>query len=496
MKGKLKILMVFPEVAPFVKTGEIGDVGGALPKALKEMGHDVRVITPQYRTINERKYILRDVIRLQNIDISLGGENVCIDVKSAFLPNSKVQVYFIDYKPFFFKEGLYADSKSGKNYADNDQRFILFSKGVLKTLIKLQWQPDVIHCHDWQSGLIPFFLETVYRDDPFFGKTFTLFTIHNLNLQGNFNPKCISYMVEDSQSDIPADTIKFQEQCSFLKAGVVYSDIVNATNEKYSQKVAFQLNGKNHGENILLWRKDKAIHSVANGIDYSVWNPELDQLIAETYSISDLDGKEENKQALLKNQGLPVSPKIPVIGMLSHLMDQAGMDLVQNCFNELMKMGVYFIFLGKGDKSFRQSLGQIHKKNTDRVGVNFSHDESLNHLLIAGADILLMSSNHTILESNKLYCLKYGTIPIIYFPKGSEEIIRPFDSETGKGAAFIFKGFDRRQFLKAVKRAVRTFEDQKLWLKIMKNGMREDFSWHHSSKKYIKLYLKCISKKK
>ena len=160
--------MVFPEIAPFPGTAEVGRVGGSLPVVFKEMGHDVRIISPQYRAINERKYVLRDVIRLQNIEVPLDGETVRVNVKSAFVPNSKVQVYFIDYKPFFFREGLYSDPKTGKPYPDNGKRFILFSRSVLETLTKLQWQPDVIHCHDWQSGLIPFLLKTVYHDNTFF----------------------------------------------------------------------------------------------------------------------------------------------------------------------------------------------------------------------------------------------------------------------------------------------------------------------------------------
>jgi len=496
MKGKLKILMVFPEVAPFTMTGEIGKVGGALPRALKEMEHDVRVITPQYRSINERKYVLRDVIRLQNIGITLGNEKVSIDVKSAFLPQSKVQVYFIDYKPFFFREGMYADSKQGKKYSDNDKRFILFSKGVLKTLIKLQWQPDIIHCHDWQSGLVPFFLETFYKADPFFEKTFTLFTVHNFDRDGNFDQKCTSFMREDDTSPIPVDTFEHDKLCSFLKAGIVHADLVNTTHQEYTQGMVSQKKGQDARESFLLWSKGNTIHRIANGIDYNTWNPETDGMIPKAYAISDIGSKEENKLALLKSQGLSADLQLPVMAVISDLMDQAGRDLIRNCFHDLVKLGGRFIFLGKGDKAYQQFLTQIRKKYKDRVCVNLNHDESLDHLLIAGADILLMLSNHSIIESSRMYCLKYGTIPIVYYPKKSEEIIHVFNPDTGKGSIFAFKVFDERQFSKTMKRAIRTFEDRKLWLKIVKNGMREDFSWNQVSKRYVQLYGKCLLKKR
>ncbi|MCK4830001.1 glycogen/starch synthase, partial [bacterium] len=218
MKRSLKILMVFSEIYPFAKTRDLSDVGGSLPKALKEMGHDVRVITPQYRVTNERKYVLRDVIRLQNINVPMGKKTLCVNVKSAFLPNSKVQVYFIDYKPFYFREGIYNNPKSGVPYSDNDKRFILFSKVVLKTLIKLQWQPDVIHCNDWQSGLVPFFLKTVYKEDPFFSKTYSLFTVHDFECQGNFNLDCKSDIAMDLQGGEFDKGIQLNGKCNFLKA--------------------------------------------------------------------------------------------------------------------------------------------------------------------------------------------------------------------------------------------------------------------------------------
>lgn len=266
MKSKLNILMVFPEIAPFIRTGEVGEVGGSLPKFLKEMGHDVRVITPQYKATNERKYILRDVIRLQNIEVPLGKKSVQINVKSAFLPNSKVQVYFIDYKPFFFREGVYADPKNGKAYVDNDKRYILFSKGVLETLTKLQWQPDIIHCHDWQSGLIPFLLKTKTKNDVFFQKTFSLFTVHDFTEHGNFDRACLSDIGINGDFIFKGSGLDLGGKCSFLKAGIQYADSVNTVSETYAQEIQKNTNNQKGILETLNKRKDK-FQGIVNGVD-------------------------------------------------------------------------------------------------------------------------------------------------------------------------------------------------------------------------------------
>ena len=495
MKGKLNILLVFSEVAPFSRSSALGDVGGALPKALKEMGHDIRVITPQYRGINERKYILRDVIRLQKIEIPLGNKTLTIDVKSAFIPNSKVQVYFIDYKPFFFREGLYSDIKTKKGYSDNDKRFILFAKGVLKTLDKLQWQPDVIHCHDWQSGLIPFFLNTIYKDDPFFKKTYTLFTAHQFGPESQFSPDCFGYMSEGAYAEFPEDEIVYQGQCSFMKAGIGYADIVNTIRVEHADESQSSTADPGLNEDARSWRKDRFYH-IANGIDYDVWNPESDSYIKESFTPSDFKGKEVNKKALTESLELPLAPATPIIGMLTSLSDKRGVELVESNINELMGLGFYFIVACDGVDTTLRLPKQMNKKYADRLRVQPSSDESMVHRLIAGADMMLIPLSRGAIESSHLFCLKYGTVPIVHIAKGMDDAFRAFDSNTGKGMGFIFQDLKARSMLKTIKKAIRMFDDQKVWQKIMKNGMREDLSWQHAAKKYVQLYNKCITKKK
>jgi len=495
MKARLKLLLVFPEIAPFAKTGDLGEVGGTFPKALKEMGHDVRVIMPQYRVINERKYVLRDVIRLQNIDISLGEESIRINVKSAFLPGSKVQVYFIDYKPFFFRQGLYSDPKTGREYADNDKRFTLFAKGVLKTLVKLQWQPDVIHCHDWQSALVPFFLKTLNKNDSFFAKTFSLFTVYNFSSQGDFDSDCVSCLGLDSDFVFQGSSIDFNGRCNFLKAGITSADIVNTVSEKYAEEVQ-SAPDYGFGMEEVLRQRDDSFYGVVNGIDYKEWSPETDGLIPEKYDVNNISGKRKSKHALLEKYGLPFSDNIPAVVMILPSVDQEGADLIKRAVDEMMHLNIYFIVLGKGKGSDYTFFEKVRKRYKNRVGIGLDFDNSLAHLVTAGADIILMPSKVEPCGLTQLCALRYGTVPLVRLTGGLADTVQPFDPDTEKGTGFVFNDFDVKEFLITLEQAVQIFQDQKTWTTIMKNGMQEDFSWDASARKYVQLYGKCLSKNK
>ena len=485
--------MVFSEVAPFSKTGGLADVGGALPKALKEMGHDVRVITPQYRRINERKYVLRDVIRLQNIEIPMDAKTVTVNVKSAFLPNSKVQIYFMDYRPYFFREGIYIDPKTNADYPDNADRFILFCKGVLETLKKLQWQPDVIHCNDWQTGIIPFLIKYHDHRDPFYNKIHTLMTVHNFAFQGNFDPECLKKLDLPDSFVFENSGIDWYGHCNFLKAGLLFSDKVNTVSEKYALEASTSDHFGFGMDQVIKKRRDK-LRGVLNGVDYQVWNPETDPQISHHYSVEDMAGKTGCRQTLINDLGLEADEGLPVVAVISRLTEQKGIHLIQEVFPELIGLPVCFILLGMGDSQFHTFFKKMAKKYPKRVSVHLKMDDLLAHKIIAGSDILLMPSLFEPCGLTQLYALRYGTIPVVFETGGLADTIKPFTGSASHGTGFVFQKQTGKSMLAALKKCIDTVQDVKARKKINSNGMKSDFSWEKSARQYVQLYQICVGK--
>jgi len=494
MKSKLKILMVYSEVAPFSKTGGLGDVAGGLPKALKSMEHDVRIITPQYQSINERKYVLRDVIRLQNIPVSLGSQQQMIHVKSAFLPDSKVQVYFIDHKPSFFRKGFYVDPKTGKDHSDNWFRFALFSKGALETLVRLHWQPDIIHCNDWQTALIPFFLKTELKENPFFTHIRTVLTVHNFSFQGNFDAQCASSLGIDLSSIPEALRPVVDGQISFLKAGLLYADVINTVSEQHA-KDAQSSHDSGFGFETLLSKRKRDFFGIVNGIDDRIWNPESDPFIPVHYSMHSLEGKKANKKALLERFGLSFHPEIPVIAMVSRLTDQKGIDLICSAFEEILSLGVHFVLLGQGEEKYHRFFAEKKKAHSKTFGVSFEFNEALAHLMIAGADMYLMPSRFEPCGLTQLYSQKYGTVPIVSPTGGLVDTVEPFRISTGKGTGFFLSSLTVKSLIQTLKQALKMYSNPQIWVRIQKNGMKKDFSWESAAKKYVQLYHRCMGKR-
>lgn len=489
MKKTLKILVVAPEVAPFSKTTLFAEFNGSYPKKLKNIGHDVRIITPQYRSVNERKYTLRDVIRLKDIDVVLGNESVKINVKSSFLPDSKVQVYFIDYKPYFFREGLYRDPGKNESYSDNDKRFILFSKSVMETLKKLQWQPDVIHCNEWQTGLIPFFLHYIYKKDTFFQSVSTLYTIRDFSSQGNFNEQCMSHFgLEEQTSDIKNKFINNGE-FSFLKAGIKTADCVNSTTSLYLKK----LESDDHYKELFKLRKDKLSH-IQDQIDCTVWDSEHDPYIPVPFSAEIIEDKEKNKKAILERYKLQFDDDTPVCAIISSFIDSEGIELIKESFKNLLKMNVYLLIITSKENRHYNFFKEMKKKYKNRIGLQEHYDVKLEHMTLAGSDIMLLP---TLFDSTGLsaeYCFMYGVLPIIYKAAVTTEYISKYDDKNKNGNALIIDGFNSKSLISKIKKAVDLFNNKKIWDNVLKNIMNRDFLKQETIKKYEKLYNKCVKK--
>lgn len=494
MKGKnLKVLIVSPEVVPFAKTGGLADVAGALPKALASLGHEVKVILPKYKLIDERKFNLKEVpVNLP--EITLGEKKEKIGLKSTTVKNSQVEYLFAANDYYFEREELYKDPETGLDYKDNHERFILFARGTLEILKSIGWRPDVVHCNDWQSALIPAYLKTIYAGDPFFKDTVAIFSVHNIAYQGNFPKETFKKIGVKHELFYPTSPFEYWGNCNFLKIGISYADVLNTVSEQYMVEIQSS-NEFGYGmEGILRTRTDD-LYGVLNGIDYQEWNPEIDKLIPFNYSADDLSGKNKNKKHLLKLSGLPVTRKeIPLIGMISRLADQKGFDLLAEIKDELMKLNLKFVILGTGEKKYHELLSDLEEKYPKKLKVNLTFDNKLAHLIEAGADMFLMPSRYEPCGLNQLYSLKYGTVPIVRETGGLADTIQDYNLETEQGTGFVFKDYDSEELLTAVKRALDAYQDREKWKKLMLSGMHKDFSWEASARKYVQLYNKALDK--
>jgi len=492
MQRKLKILFISSEIAPFTKTSSLADVAGALPKALKEMNHDIRLFIPKYGTINDRKYTIREVIRLKEIDVPEGDKIVITSVKSAFLPNSKVQVYFVENKDYFNRSEIYINPKTKKDWEDNAERFIFFSRSIFEILKKLHWQPDIIHCNDWQTALIPFFLKTVYKNDPFFGKTYTLLSIHNLTQQGIFDKK-IAPLINNSEEKLHLNNvIDFQGKINFLKAGIVYADLINATSKSYVKEI--QLDEESAmGLHEIFRARSKNLYGVNNGIDYTVWNPESDDLIPYNYSRKNILTKLKNKQSLVESQGLIFNEKIPVIGTILQLKDyHEGFNQIVEILDEMMAFDLQFILLLKRDEKYHDLLKSFIRKFPDKIVINMKSDNPLVHLMFAGCDCILIPCRTEPCGLNQIYCLRYGTIPIVHATGGLADTVKNYNPSTKRGYGFVFEEFSSESMLNTLIRALKSFNDKEIWNKLIDRAMKLEFSWQVAAENYNKLYQKLM----
>lgn len=486
---KLKILFVTSEVVPFVKTGGLADVSAALPQMLSEMGHEVRIVVPKYGAVDERKFKIHEIVRLKDLQIKIGNKDVIFSLKSCFLPGQRirVQIYFLENQEYFGnRNSLYTDPKTGKDYSDNDERFILLNRSVMELIIKLGWIPDIIHCNDWQTGLVPVYLKTIYKNEPGFDKFNTLFTIHNLAFQGEFSKSSFHKLglPEELNSE---KGLLHKGKINFMKGALLYADAINTVSETYANEIR-SIAELGEGLKDVLAKRKGNLFGIVNGIDTKVWNPEKDKLIPENYSAKNLELKLENKKELSERFGFEFEPNVPIIGIISRLFDSKGIDLIQKAFPDLMKLNVKIILLGTGESKYHQFFEKMSSKFSKKFASYLGFNDDLAHLIEAGADILLMPSKYEPCGLNQMYSLVYGTVPVVRETGGLADTVIRYNEKSGEGTGFVFKKYDTKEMLKELKKALTIYEDKKTWQKIMRNGMKSDFSWGTSAKKYIDLY--------
>jgi len=500
----LKILIVSPEVVPFAKTGGLADVTGALPKALAKLGHQVKVILPKYEMVEENKFHLSE-LKLNLPLIPIGEKTKKIAVKSHNLDFPAVEYLFMVNDEYYDRPELYKDRSTGFDYEDNDERFILFARGTLEILKALGWQPDVIHVNDWQSALIPAYLKTLYVDDPFFSArgestlgrktTASVFSIHNVAYQGNLPKSTFEKIGVSKELYYPTSPFEFWGNVNFMKVGIVYSDMINTVSETYAVEIQSSAEFGYGLEGILRTRNED-LYGIINGIDYEIWSPEKDKLISHKFSPEDLSGKKKNKELLLKVCNLAYSSKdVPIIGIISRLADQKGFDLLAQIADQLLSLDLQIVILGTGDEKYHRFFTEMSVKYPQKISVNLRFDDPLAHLIEAGSDMFLMPSRYEPCGLNQLYSLKYGTVPIVRKTGGLADTIENYDPQTGQGTGFVFKNYDALELLNTIKLSLRVYQDKTAWSMLMKNGMKKDFSWEASAKKYVEIYQKAFQKK-
>jgi starch synthase len=496
LKLKNKVLIISSEMVPFAKTGGLADVAGALPLALSSLGWEVRTIVPKYRMVDEGKFNIKSCLPEDNsISVPIDKKVEKGSLAETVLPGSEVISYFLVHPGFYDREELYRDRERNGDYLDNDERFIFFARGALEALKALGWRPQVIHCNDWQTGIIPPLLKTVYSQDDFFGGVATLFSVHNLGYQGNFPPSTLPKTGLNVDLFRPLGPLEYWNQVSFLKAGLVYADLVNTVSQRYAQEIQSDHEYGLGMEGVLKSRRED-LYGIINGIDYRVWNPETDRLIPYRYSKDDLSGKEKDKFELLKKARLPLpSGRVPLIGIISRLADQKGFDLIAEVIDQIMSLDLQLVLLGTGDEKYHLLFKKIRRKYRQKAGISLTFDNQLAHIIEAGADIFLMPSRYEPCGLNQLYSLRYGTIPVVRETGGLADTIKDYEPRSGTGNGFVFRNYDSQEMLGAIKRALSLFQDRISWEKLMIRAMEENFSWEKSAQNYIHLYQKAIAKR-
>jgi len=456
---KLKVLFASSEVVPFAKTGGLADVAGSLPIALEALGVDVRVIMPKYRSV-----------KADHSETTIG---------------KNVKVYLVENDDYFNRRELYGD-KFG-DYADNLDRFVFFSRQVLDRCIKEGFRPDIIHCNDWHTALVPVYLNTIYKYDPFFENTRTLFTIHNIAYQGLF-PKDDFPKTGLDWALFHIHYFEFYGQINLMKAGIVYADAVSTVSPTYAGEILT----KEYGcglEGVLQDKRD-ALYGILNGIDYDIWNPATDTKLVKNYSLENLDDKYINKEALQKDLGLKVDCDIPMIGIISRLADQKGMDILAKIINDILSMKVQFILLGTGDHKYHVLLKKMAKAHQKNTSINLKFDALFAERIYASCDILLIPSRYEPCGLGQMISFKYGTIPVARRTGGLKDSIREYDPGTKEGTGFTFDDYKPEALFAAVKRALGLHQHRSAWRELVKRVMELDFSWKVSARDYIELYNK------
>lgn len=501
-QNKKKILFVAPEAAPFVKAGGLGEVVFSLPRALEDLGYDVRVMIPLYAGVNKEKYALE--MEYQGLNVPTGSESndpnepghlIC-NVKK-YTPDgsenghSPVTTYFLENQEYYEKRS------NVYGYSDDVVRWNLLSRGVLEFLrLKSDWMPDIIVSNDWQTGFLSNYLKTTYKDDPSLSKIATVFIIHNLYYQGMFDHRYVSDMdYDDGQSPIPSFFDPRIYKINGMRRGIMYSDKINTVSPTYSREIMT----KDYGELLedLLKQKRAHVSGVLNGIDYELFNPETDVNLVSNYNYKKIEERVKNKLELQARFNLPQNKDIPLLCIASRFVEQKGFDLFFGFLEPVIReLKVQLVVLGSGDAKYMGYFNELSAKIPTQVSAHLNFDATLPRLIFGGADIILIPSKFEPCGLSQIEAMRYGVIPIVRKTGGLADSVTDFNPTTGKGTGFTFDHFDSLSLMLTIARALENYKNKPLWKKIQTQAMREDFSWSKSAEEYSKIFSKAISYRK
>jgi len=482
----MKILFVASEVAPFAKTGGLADVTGSLPHELKLQGHDVRIIMPFYKTVTKGDFLIRKIRK--SVEIPLAGSLYKGLLRHTLLAD--IPVYLLENKELFYRDYLYG-SPAG-DYPDNPRRFAFFCRGVLELLRRMDYRPDVLHCHDWQAALIPLLLKYEYAGDPFFADMAVVFTIHNLAYQGIFPAAALDEMGLDS-SYFDIGRVEYYGNVNLMKGGILTADLINTVSETYCEEILTKEQGSGL-EGVIRTRRD-ALSGILNGIDYSQWDPATDREIYRNYRASAPAGKAADKKNLQKLLGLEQDANIPLVGMVSRMIAQKGFDLLEPLLPDFAAGELQLAIIGTGDAKYVKMFKDIRAKGACNIALHEGFDESLARKTYAGSDIFLMPSHFEPCGLGQLIALRYGAVPVVRKTGGLKDTVVD-ELDNGKEQdGFSFDEYTPAALWEALTRALQAYRNKEKWKKIMRRGMNSDFSWKQSAAKYEGLYSRALARK-
>jgi starch synthase len=477
----LKVCILSSEMVPFAKTGGLADVVGALVRELAQLGHEIRAFMPLYAAVKRAHPGTQPVLGLQNVGVSVDGRAYAFSVRTTHVPGTGITAYFIDCAELFDRPAIYTRDP------DEHRRFLLFTRAVMESCLRLGFAPDIFHCHDWHTAFLPLFLKSLYAPVPLFARSRSVLTIHNIGYQGVLPAAFISDLcLPAAEGLLDAGDLQFGVINS-LKTGIKFADTVTTVSPTYAREITATPLGM--GMQAALAARAEPVIGILNGVDYQEWDPRHDRYIVQQYSSDDVRGKRVNKERLRDTLSLDFSPAAPLIGMVTRLASQKGIDILMEALPQALSTRDFGLaVLGSGEERYSSFFSSLAGRFRGRVAFHAGHDEARAHLIEAGSDMFLMPSQYEPCGLNQMYSLRYGTIPIVRRTGGLADSVRHFDPATGEGTGCVFNDYDSPAVLWAINTALDWWGDARSWPRLMQNAMRENFSWGRQVERYVELF--------